>query len=78
MLAQRAPPLTENTVREIAQYYFNGDASTRATSLLTSSPLQEIGQCPLPLWRVDFDDRFNTSFYIDPDYGTLVARQHQY
>lgn len=71
-------PLTENTVREIAQYHFNGDASIRAASLLTTNPPQEIGRRPLPLWRVDFDDRFNTSFYIDPVYGNLVTRRHQY
>ena len=31
-----------------------------------------------PLWRVDFDDRFNTSFYIDPYTGALATRRHQY
>ncbi len=38
----------------------------------------EIQTRQLPLWRVDFDDRFSTSFYIDPYSGRLVTRRHQY
>jgi len=71
-------PLNEETVREIALFHFNGDGPVRNIELLTENPPREIGKRPLPLWRVDFDDRFNTSFYIDPYTGALATRRHQY
>jgi len=71
-------PLKEKTVREIATFYYNGNAAIRNIELLTDTPPREIGRRPLPLWRVDFDDRFNTSFYIDPYSGGLSTRRHQY
>ena len=71
-------PLNEKTAREIAVFHFNGDGPVRNIELLSDNPPTEIGRRPLPLWRVDFDDRFNTSFYIDPYTGTLATRRHQY
>lgn len=71
-------PLGEQSIRKIAQYHFNGQAQIRSASLITSSPPMEIQTRRLPLWRVDFDDRFSTSFYIDPYNGVLVTRRHQY
>ena len=71
-------PLGEKTAREIAVFHFNGDAPIGNIELLTDNPPTEIGRRPLPLWRVDFDDRFKTTFYIDPYAGALVTRRHQY
>ncbi len=71
-------PLGEKTARQIGRYHFAGDATVRAVSLISSNPPTEIGRRPLPLWRIDFDDRFSTSFYIDPKSGALVTRRHQY
>lgn len=71
-------PLNEETVRKIARFHFNGDASITNVSLIESSPPMEIQTRPLPLWRVDFDDRYSTSFYIDPQSGRLATRRHQY
>jgi len=71
-------PLDEKTTREIAVFHFNGASPIRNIELLTDNPPGEIGRRPLPLWRVDFDDRFNTSFYIDPYDGRLATRRHQY
>jgi len=71
-------PLNKNAAREIAVFHFNGDDPIRRIELLTEQPPAEIGKRPLPIWRVDFDDRFNTSFYIDPYTGALVTRRHQY
>jgi uncharacterized iron-regulated membrane protein len=80
-------PLDEQTARQIAKYHFNGDVSAddlggddpiiRAT-LIESNPPMEIQTRRLPLWRIDFDDRFSTSFYIDPYTGALATRRHQY
>lgn len=71
-------PLDQETARDIALFHFNGDAAIKVISLITADPPREIGSRRLPLWRVDFNDRFNTSFYIDPYTGTLVTRRHRY
>lgn len=71
-------PLDEKTVRDIATFHFNGNAQILNASLITSDPPMEIQTRRLPLWRIDFDDRFSTSFYIDPYTGRLATRRHQY
>jgi len=71
-------PLNEETARAIAAFYYNGNNPVHSIKLLTDDPPREIGRRPLPLWRVDFDDRFNTSFYIDPYSGALSTRRHRY
>ena len=71
-------PLGEDSAREIAKFHFNGDATVIRAVLISSDPPTEIGARRLPLWRVDFDDRFSTSFYIDPYTGTLATRRHRY
>ena len=71
-------PLDKKTAMLIAQYHFNGSAPVTNASLITSNPPMEIQTRRLPLWRVDFDDRFSSSFYVDPYDGSLVTRRHQY
>ena len=71
-------PLKQETATEIAKYHFEGDAPVINASLITSNPPMEIQNRHLPLWRIDFDDRFTTSFYIDPYTGALVTRRHRY
>lgn len=71
-------PLNETTARDIAEYHYAGEARISRVSLITSNPPMEIQTRSLPLWRVDFDDRYASSFYIDPHDGALVTRRHQY
>ena len=71
-------PLDEQTAKQIAKYHFNGDATVIRATLITSNPPMEIQTRRLPLWRIDFDDRFSSSFYIDPYSGVLATRRHQY
>jgi len=76
--AKVVSPLGEEAAREIALFHFNGEGSISDATLIRSDPPREIGPRRLPLWRIDFNDRFSTSFYIDPDTGALVTRRHQY
>lgn len=71
-------PLAEEQVRRIASYHFNGEAGISRTVLIESDPPMEIQTRRLPLWRVDFDDSFSTSFYIDPVNGALVTRRFSF
>jgi len=71
-------PLDEKTAREIAKYHYAGEAQVSNASLISSNPPSEIQTRRLPLWRIDFNDRFASSFYIDPYNGSLATRRHQY
>ena len=71
-------PLDEATARDIAAFHFNGNARILNASLITTNPPMEIQTRRLPLWRINFDDRFSSSFYIDPYTGRLTTRRHQY
>jgi hypothetical protein len=71
-------PLDEETARAIAIFHFNGNAPAIRARLIESNPPMEIQTRALPLWRIDFDDRLATSFYVDPYTGSLVTRRHQY
>jgi uncharacterized iron-regulated membrane protein len=73
-----ASPLGEDSARQIAAYHYAGEEPLRRARLISADPPAEIQTRPLPLWRIDFDDRFSTSFYIDPYSGSLVTRRHQY
>lgn len=71
-------PLDEKSVRKIARFHYNGDAGVSKATLIASDPPMEIQTRRLPLWRVDFNDLYDTSFYVDPYTGTLVTRRFQY
>jgi hypothetical protein len=75
---QTLSPLDEEMATEIARHHYRGDAEVADAKLITSGPPAEIGTRALPLWRIDFEDRFATSFYIDPYSGALVTRRHLY
>lgn len=71
-------PLDEKTATNIAVYHFDGDNPVASTRLIESDPPMEIQTRPLPLWRIDFDGRYSTSFYVDPYSGRLLTRRFQY
>jgi len=76
--AEVVSPLGEEDAKAIAIYHFDGQDEIHTVSLIRSDPPTEIGSRRLPLWRIDFDDRFSTSFYVDPQTGALVTRRHRY
>jgi len=71
-------PLDERTATDIARYHYAGEAQVSRAVLITSDPPTEIQTRTLPIWRIDFNDRYATSFYIDPHTGSLVTRRHRY
>ena len=71
-------PLDQSAAIALAEYYFTGDQPAARAQLLTDNPPAEIPARILPIWRIDFDDQFGTSFYIDPNTGALVTRRHDY
>jgi len=73
-----ASPLAEGDATDSARHHYAGDGQPIRATLITADPPMEIQTRSLPLWRIDFDDRYATSFYIDPDDGSLVTRRHRY
>ncbi len=71
-----AAALTAEQATAIAGRYFTGTAAVAATTLVESDPPSEIQYLPLPVWRVDFDDAWGSSFYIHPDTGQFMTRRH--
>jgi uncharacterized iron-regulated membrane protein len=69
-------PMTAAEAAAIATDQFSGTAGVVRTTLVESDPPSEIQFLPLPVWRVDFDDAWGTSFYIDPDSGRFMTRRH--
>jgi uncharacterized iron-regulated membrane protein len=69
-------PLDEQTATQIASYHYAGEGAVRRVEFLESNPPTELQERSLPLWRVDFDDVWNSSFYIDPHTGEFTTRRH--
>jgi len=69
-------PLDAQTATQIASYHYAGEGTVRHVELLESNPPTELQARLLPLWRVDFDDVWNSSFYIDPYTGEFTTRRH--
>ncbi len=69
-------PLASEAAAEIARYHYAGSGSVTAVELITANPPTEIQFMPLPVWRVDFDDAWGSSFYIDPQSGHFMTRRH--
>lgn len=69
-------PLDRNTAVQIAASHYTGEARVRQVELLEDDPPTELQARSLPLWRIDFDDRWNSTFYVDPNTGHFTARRH--
>ncbi|KUJ83563.1 hypothetical protein AWR36_006820 [Microbulbifer flavimaris] len=74
----KAPTIDAPRASQLARHFYAGEGMVTSTRLITENPPTEIPARILPVWRIDFDDRFGTSFYIDPDTGTLITRRHDY
>ena len=71
----RLSPLDEATARRLARSLYQGDASVRSAVLLKQAP-QEVATRPVPMWRVEFADRSETTLYLSPHTGELLAKRH--
>ena len=69
-------PLSKQTVAGLAVGYYAGDGRIARAELI-DGPVEARGR-RAPLWRVDFDDRFDTTLYLDPDTGALITRRHRW
>lgn len=68
-------PLNEEMARTLAQSFYIGNAPIRTVELMTKAP-QEVSNRPVPIWRVEFADRNETTLYLSPQTGELLAKRH--
>lgn len=75
---QQLSPLSAGMIRQLARGYYAGSGELSAVQLLEHEvPMEVRGRAP-PLWRADFDDWLQTTLYLQPDTGALVARRHRW
>lgn len=68
-------PIGAPVARELAASLYQGEAPIREARLIQQAP-QEVAGRPMPLWRVEFADDSETTLYLSPHTGELVARRH--
>jgi uncharacterized iron-regulated membrane protein len=74
---EQLSPLSSGIIRELARSYYAGNGQLSLVELLEHDvPMEIRGRAP-PLWRADFDDWLQTTLYLHPDTGALVARRHR-
>jgi uncharacterized iron-regulated membrane protein len=69
-------PLNKQRAIQIAQYHYAGEGEIGSVEFVESDPPSEIKSMRLPVWRVNFNDGWGSSFYIDPDTGGFAKRRH--
>lgn len=68
-------PLPEASAKAIAAADYAGGAGIRGVEWVDTPALEYRGR-DLPLWRVRFDDERDTTLYISPATGQVVARRN--
>jgi hypothetical protein len=68
-------PLDEAGARALAVSLYAGNAPVRRAELLAISPA-EVANRPAPIWRVEFADTRETTLYLSPSTGELLAKRH--
>lgn len=69
-------PITKELAAQIASYHYAGTAAIAHVELIEDDPPGEIKYSPLPAWRIDFDDVWGSSFYVDAQSGGFITRRH--
>jgi hypothetical protein len=69
-------PLSEELARRVAQADYAG-AGSPLTLEWVDQPAVEYRDRELPLWRARFDDGDDTTLYISPQTGAVVARRNE-
>jgi uncharacterized iron-regulated membrane protein len=72
---EQLSPLTEAAARRLALSLYQGEAPIRTAELISEAP-QEVATRPVPMWRVEFADNSETTLYLSPHTGELLAKRH--
>jgi len=72
---ERLPPLDRDQAIALAQSLYQGDGQVSRVEWITRAPA-EAKTRPVPMWAVHFADRGDTTLYLSPASGDLLARRH--
>ena len=73
---EQLSPLNRKLAMQIANYHYAGNGEISGVELIEDNPPSEAKAFPVPLWRINFDDAWGSSFYIDPQSGRFISRRH--
>lgn len=73
-LAPVRPLQSDIEALALQAYQVSSTAQIGAVNYVTEAP-RELNPSHLPVWRVDFKDRLNTTLYFSADTGELVTRR---
>ncbi len=68
-------PLSETMARKLAVSLYQGEAPLKKVEWIAKAP-QEVATRPVPMWRAEFADRNETTLYLSPQTGELLAKRH--
>lgn len=69
-------PIDRELAVSVARYHYAGDSAVASVQLIDSNPPSEVRFLDHAAWRIDFDDAWGSSFYIDADSGRFISRRH--
>lgn len=72
---RRLSPLTRADAEAVARADYSGPGRLAGIEWIDTPALEYRGR-ELPLWRARFDDARNTTLYVSPQSGTVVARRN--
>ncbi len=72
---ERMPPLDRDAAITLARSLYQGKGEVTRVEWVTRAP-SEVKTRPVPMWAVHFADSGDTTLYLSPDNGELLARRH--
>lgn len=76
---QLLSPISEDYAVAVAKsFYEKAEPIISDVRLISNNPPFELNQRHLPVWRIDFEDFANPSFYISSRTGKLVTKRHSF
>jgi hypothetical protein len=69
-------PISPEYAASIAAHYYAGSGAIDGMELISESPPGEVRFLRDPFWRIDFDDLWGSSFYVDSNSGRFITRRH--
>lgn len=69
----KVEPMDAREARLLASANYLGSGQPTTTRFYSEAPVESSREGPL--WRVDFDDKVHTAFYLAPETGEVVSRR---
>lgn len=70
---EKISPVREDLAVQVASSHFAGNAAIKKVTFLDKPIIEYRGK--LPVWKIDFDNLEQTSFYVSTETGKLVSRR---